>query len=52
MYPAGVYEHVPDTPNPTNADAETDLCFYIYSSLIHLRVLLNGAHNSLYNAGK
>ncbi|KAF1963539.1 hypothetical protein CC80DRAFT_8306 [Byssothecium circinans] len=48
MYPAGVYEHAPESP--VVPDSGTNLQLYIYSSLIHLRVLLNGAHNYLYGS--
>ena len=50
MYPAGVYEHAPESPSIP--DTGTNVQLFIYSSLIHLRVLLNGAHNYLYASRK
>jgi len=48
LYPSGVYENFPEGL-PSTED-NSDLTLWIYSSLIHLRVILNGAHNTLYGA--
>lgn len=50
MYPSGVYENFPEGLPSTEDNG--DLTLWIYSSLIHLRVILNGAHNTLYGASK
>ncbi|PVH90302.1 hypothetical protein DM02DRAFT_636921, partial [Periconia macrospinosa] len=50
VYPEGVYEHAPDPPHQPEVGPEDEPPKYIYSSLISLRILLNGAHNSLYGA--
>ncbi|PVH90746.1 hypothetical protein DM02DRAFT_547200 [Periconia macrospinosa] len=50
VYPEGVYEHAPDPPHQPEVGPEDEPPKYIYSSLISLRILLNGAHNSLYSA--
>jgi hypothetical protein len=51
QYPAGVFEKFPDLPaeeaTPIHADKDT---MYLYSSQIMLRVVLNEAHNTLYNS--
>lgn len=54
MYPTGVYESFPETlSNSHNESSDEDMMtLFIYSSLIHLRVILNGAHNTLYGASK
>jgi hypothetical protein len=43
------FEHL---PNNDTGDKEETMNLFIYSSLIHLRVILNGAHNTLYGASK
>ncbi|KAF2687795.1 hypothetical protein K458DRAFT_170339 [Lentithecium fluviatile CBS 122367] len=48
LYPSGVYEKFPDDLHIQ--DDSDDHILFIYSSLIHLRVVLNGAHNTLYGA--
>jgi hypothetical protein len=51
QYPEGVFEKFPDAPaedaTPTHSDKDT---MYLYSSQIMLRIVLNEAHNSLYNS--
>ncbi|KAF2634067.1 hypothetical protein P280DRAFT_37287 [Massarina eburnea CBS 473.64] len=47
MYPAGVYEHAPEV----HTISEFDMEHFLYSSQIHLRVLLNGTHMRLYAQG-
>lgn len=45
-YPSGVFEKFPD---PTDEDSpEHEKTMWTYSSMIHLRVILNEAHNTLY----
>jgi hypothetical protein len=51
MYPLGVYENFSETNQP-HEETENDMPMFIYSSLIHLRVILNRAHNTLYGASK
>jgi len=51
-YPSGVYESFPDTLSSSNSSDDDMMTLFIYSSLIHLRVILNGAHNTLYGASK
>lgn len=53
QYPEGVFEKFPDPSTPADADtpAHSDKdTMYLYSSQIMLRVVLNEAHNSLYNS--
>ena len=54
LYPDGVSEHMPDLNTATQPRPMTNSepSFFIYSGLIALRVLLNGAHNQLYGACK
>ena len=52
MYPTGVYENFPETLSSSESTDEDMMTLFIYSSLIHLRVILNGAHNTLYGASK
>jgi hypothetical protein len=46
-YPSGVFEKFPEVM-PYNDSSDQDKTMWIYSSQIHLRVILNEAHNSLY----
>jgi hypothetical protein len=46
-YPTGVFEKLPGKGPIDLTDNSTDM--WIYSSQIHLRVILNRAHNTLYN---
>ncbi|ORY11806.1 hypothetical protein BCR34DRAFT_483538 [Clohesyomyces aquaticus] len=48
-YPSGVYEKFPETVTYGDG-SEHDRVMWIYSSQIHLRVILNEAHNMLYGA--
>lgn len=50
-YPSGVFEKFPDQM-AYNETSNHDKTMWIYSSQIHLRVILNEAHNTLYGAGK
>ena len=51
-YPSGVFEKFPTNPDAMtyNENSEHDKTMWIYSSHIHLRVILNEAHNTLYGA--
>lgn len=52
-YPTGVYETFPEgLPASKDSNDEDVMTLFIYSSLIHLRVILNGAHNTLYGASR
>ncbi|KAF2478121.1 uncharacterized protein BDR25DRAFT_8237 [Lindgomyces ingoldianus] len=48
-YPSGVYEKFPETISYSDS-SEHERVMWIYSSQIHLRVILNEAHNGLYGA--
>lgn len=49
-YPSGVYERVTlDSNSAYNESSDSDIFMFIYSSQIHLRVILNQAHNNLYS---
>ena len=48
-YPSGVYEQLPDSAN-FDSNNEHEKTMWTYSSQIHLRVILNEAHNTLYGA--
>ncbi|KAF2115552.1 hypothetical protein BDV96DRAFT_646544 [Lophiotrema nucula] len=48
-YPSGVYESLPDSAN-FDSNNEHEKTMWTYSSQIHLRVILNEAHNTLYGA--
>ncbi|KAF2711565.1 hypothetical protein K504DRAFT_224100 [Pleomassaria siparia CBS 279.74] len=47
-YPSGVFERFPDDFSYDDGNNH-DKTMWIYSSLIHLRVILNEAHNTLYS---
>jgi hypothetical protein len=47
-YPTGVFEKLPERETFEMTDDDADM--WVYSSQIHLRVILNGAHNTLYNS--
>ncbi|PSN58572.1 hypothetical protein BS50DRAFT_580643 [Corynespora cassiicola Philippines] len=51
-YPSGIFEKFPTSPDAMtcNENSEQDKMMWIYSSHIHLRVILNEAHNTLYGA--
>ncbi|KAF2195515.1 hypothetical protein K469DRAFT_681823 [Zopfia rhizophila CBS 207.26] len=48
-YPTGVFEHLPDAKGYDD-NSEHDRIMYYYSTQIHLRVILNEAHNGLYRS--
>lgn len=45
MYPSGVFESFEGTALPQEPSSQN---MFIYSGQIHLRIILNDAHNSLY----
>ncbi|KAF2012228.1 hypothetical protein BU24DRAFT_412742 [Aaosphaeria arxii CBS 175.79] len=49
-YPSGVFEKLPEDM-PYNEGTHHEKTMWIYSSQIHLRVILNEAHNTLYGNG-
>jgi hypothetical protein len=50
-YPSGVFEKFPEVIT-FNESSDHDKTMWIYSSQIHLRVILNEAHNTLYSSGR
>jgi hypothetical protein len=52
QYPSGFLDSFDHLPNNDAGVNEEMMNLFIYSSLIHLRVILNGAHNTLYGASK
>lgn len=49
-YPVDIKDKFPERSEDSARPDDDDSMLWMYSSLIHLRVFLNAAHNSLYRA--